>query len=156
MVTARPMETTLNLLGIHIVVAIMWMHGDDRSEWSNTYKNICVRWMQLNNSYCIGYVLLYILNIYLYFQNVKGYRYKTREQFQTDVNLIYSNSIQYNGAESNYTRSAKRITEICQEALQEVYHVDCSKIQWSFYFKIPHGTKNIWSYIAGGLKIKVI
>ncbi len=27
-------------------------------------------------------------------------------------------------------------------------------IQWSLYFKTTHGTKNVWSYIAGGLKIK--
>ncbi len=29
-------------------------------------------------------------------------------------------------------------------------------IQRSLYFKITHGTKKMWSYIAGGLKIKVI
>ncbi len=30
------------------------------------------------------------------------------------------------------------------------------KVQWSLYFKTTHGTKKTWSYIAGGLKIKVI
>ncbi len=29
-------------------------------------------------------------------------------------------------------------------------------LQWSLYFKTTHGTKKMWSYIAGGLKIKVI
>ncbi len=29
-------------------------------------------------------------------------------------------------------------------------------IQWSLYFKTTHGTKKMWSYIAVGLKIKVI
>ncbi len=29
-------------------------------------------------------------------------------------------------------------------------------IQWSLYFKTTHGTKKMWSYIAGGPKIKVI
>ncbi len=29
-------------------------------------------------------------------------------------------------------------------------------IQWFIYFKTTHGTKKMWSYIAGGLKIKVI
>ncbi len=29
-------------------------------------------------------------------------------------------------------------------------------VQWSLYIKITHGTKKMWSYIAGGLKIKVI
>ncbi len=30
------------------------------------------------------------------------------------------------------------------------------EIQWSLYFKTTHWTKKMWSYIAGGLKIKVI
>ncbi len=29
-------------------------------------------------------------------------------------------------------------------------------IQWSLYYKTTHETKKMWSYIAGGLKIKVI
>ncbi len=29
-------------------------------------------------------------------------------------------------------------------------------IQWPLYFKTTHGTKKVWSYIAGSLKIKVI
>ncbi len=29
-------------------------------------------------------------------------------------------------------------------------------IQWSLYFKTTHRTKKMWSYIAGGPKIKVI
>ena len=30
------------------------------------------------------------------------------------------------------------------------------EIQWSLYFKTTHESKKMWSYIAGGLKIKVI
>ncbi len=29
-------------------------------------------------------------------------------------------------------------------------------VQWSLYFKTTHGTKKMWSYIADGLKMKVI
>ncbi len=29
-------------------------------------------------------------------------------------------------------------------------------LQWSLYFKTTHGTKKMWSYMAGSLKIKVI
>ncbi len=29
-------------------------------------------------------------------------------------------------------------------------------LQWSLYFKTTHGTKKMWSYIAGGLKKVVI
>ncbi len=32
----------------------------------------------------------------------------------------------------------------------------CVYLQWSRYFKTTHGTKKLWSYIAGGLKIMVI
>ncbi len=35
-------------------------------------------------------------------------------------------------------------------------HGKCNEIQWSLYFKITHGTKKMWSYITGGLKLKVI
>ncbi len=28
------------------------------------------------------------------------------------------------------------------------------QLQWSLYFKTTHGTKKMWSYIAGGLKIR--
>ncbi len=30
------------------------------------------------------------------------------------------------------------------------------RLQWSLHFKTTHGTKKMWSYIAGGLKRKVI
>ncbi len=29
-------------------------------------------------------------------------------------------------------------------------------IQWSLYFKTTYGAEKMWSYIAGGFKIKVI
>ncbi len=31
-----------------------------------------------------------------------------------------------------------------------------TQVQQSLYFMTTHGTKNMWSYIAGGLEIKVI
>ncbi len=34
--------------------------------------------------------------------------------------------------------------------------LESTLVQWSLYFKTTHGTKKMWSYIAGGLKIKVI
>ncbi len=39
-------------------------------------------------------------------------------------------------------------------AVVEVGHY--MTLQWSLYFKTTHGTKKMWSYIAHGLKIKVI
>ncbi len=32
----------------------------------------------------------------------------------------------------------------------------CHTVQWSLYFKTTHGTKEMWSYIAGGLKTSLI
>ncbi len=44
--------------------------------------------------------------------------------------------------------------------LSYTYHIYllvlCKCVQWSLYFKTTHGTKKMWSYIASGLKIKVI
>ncbi len=37
-----------------------------------------------------------------------------------------------------------------------IYCHPVTPIQWSLYFKTTHVTKKMWSYIAGGLKIKVI
>ncbi len=46
------------------------------------------------------------------------------------------------------------IIEVCtQYAIHLVREVH---MQWSLYFKTTHGIKKMWSYIAGGLKIKVI
>ncbi len=36
------------------------------------------------------------------------------------------------------------------------HHFSMQHVQWSLFFKTTHGTKKMWSYIAGGLKIKVI
>ena len=41
------------------------------------------------------------------------------------------------------------------KGLQETGLPATGLLQWSLYFKTPHGTKKMWSYIAGGLKIRV-
>ena len=40
--------------------------------------------------------------------------------------------------------------------LNYILIVPMTYVQWSLYFKTAHETKKMWSYIAGGLKIKVI
>ncbi len=35
-------------------------------------------------------------------------------------------------------------------------HASHTPVQWSLYFKTTDGTKKMWSYIVGGLQIKVI
>ncbi len=41
------------------------------------------------------------------------------------------------------------------ESLHMSYYLSIH-VQWSLYFKTAHGAKKMWSYIAGGLKIKVL
>ncbi|XP_064636542.1 transcription initiation factor TFIID subunit 1-like isoform X2 [Lineus longissimus] len=51
-------------------------------------------------------------------KNVKAHKYHDREQFLGDVELIYTNSIKYNGQESPFTASAKAMLHTCRELLQ--------------------------------------
>ncbi len=50
---------------------------------------------------------------------------------------------------------------VLQQTLPAVSVVETVKalasyaVEWSLYFKTTHGTKKMWYYIAGGLKIKV-
>lgn len=51
-------------------------------------------------------------------KNIKAHKYHNREDFFYDVELLYKNSMQFNGAESQFTQKAKEIVEACQLALE--------------------------------------
>lgn len=53
-------------------------------------------------------------------QNVNEHKYHNREQFLNDVELIVRNSERYNGKDSAFTETAKRIHLTAKEALMEV------------------------------------
>lgn len=53
-------------------------------------------------------------------QNVQDNKYNTREQFMKDVQLLYTNSLSYNGPDSSFTQTAKRMIEVCHDSLSEV------------------------------------
>ncbi len=63
-----------------------------------------------------------------------------------------------------YSHGLRKGTTVCTlcELLYYYYYVlsivqsEIKLLQWSLYFKTTHVTKNKWSYIASGLKIKVI
>uniref|UniRef100_A0A6I8RVZ8 Transcription initiation factor TFIID subunit n=1 Tax=Xenopus tropicalis TaxID=8364 RepID=A0A6I8RVZ8_XENTR len=52
-------------------------------------------------------------------QNISKHKYQNREFFQADVNLIYANSIKYNGEYSQYSKTAQEIVNICIQTLLE-------------------------------------
>ena len=58
---------------------------------------------------------------------------------------------------ASLTHKPKKIIKIesVRAYLGHVHTCTCT-LQWSFYFKTIHGVKKMRSYIAGGLKIKVI
>ncbi|ESP02189.1 hypothetical protein LOTGIDRAFT_212720 [Lottia gigantea] len=53
-------------------------------------------------------------------KNCDRHKYHSREEFIEDVELIYTNSLQYNGANSSYTAAGRKVVEMCKEHLQEV------------------------------------
>ena len=60
------------------------------------------------------------LTHFLYIQNVNTHMYHNREQFLEDVELLVVNSEKYNGKDSNFTGTARRILQVAADALTEV------------------------------------
>ncbi|XP_054711819.1 transcription initiation factor TFIID subunit 1-like [Uloborus diversus] len=52
-------------------------------------------------------------------KNIKAHKYSNREDFQADVELLYTNSQTFNGPDSQFTKKAKEIMEACQTALRK-------------------------------------
>uniref|UniRef100_A0A8C4SNB6 Transcription initiation factor TFIID subunit 1 n=1 Tax=Erpetoichthys calabaricus TaxID=27687 RepID=A0A8C4SNB6_ERPCA len=51
--------------------------------------------------------------------NISKHKYQNREVFLEDVNLIYTNSVKYNGPDSPYTKTAQDIISVCKQTLAE-------------------------------------
>ncbi|XP_064482007.1 transcription initiation factor TFIID subunit 1-like isoform X2 [Ornithodoros turicata] len=52
-------------------------------------------------------------------KNVKAHKYHNREDFYHEVELLYKNSFQFNGADSQFTQKAKEIVDACRMSLDE-------------------------------------
>ncbi|KAI5260476.1 transcription initiation factor TFIID subunit 1 isoform X3 [Manis pentadactyla] len=52
-------------------------------------------------------------------KNISKHKYQGRDSFLDDVNLILANSVKYNGPESQYTKTAQEIVNICYQTLTE-------------------------------------
>ncbi|XP_076774484.1 transcription initiation factor TFIID subunit 1 isoform X6 [Arvicanthis niloticus] len=52
-------------------------------------------------------------------KNISKHKYQSRESFLDDVNLILANSVKYNGSESQYTKTAQEIVNVCHQTLTE-------------------------------------
>nr|XP_033705188.1 transcription initiation factor TFIID subunit 1 [Tursiops truncatus] len=52
-------------------------------------------------------------------KNISKHKYQSRESFLDDVNLILANSVKYNGPESQYTKTAQEIVNVCYQTLTE-------------------------------------
>lgn len=52
-------------------------------------------------------------------QRIKANRYKNREEFMRDTDLILSNCIQYNGPASNLTSIATNMLSAARDKLEE-------------------------------------
>ncbi|KAI8483835.1 Transcription initiation factor TFIID subunit 1 [Branchiostoma belcheri] len=52
-------------------------------------------------------------------KNVQSHKYRNREAFMKDVDLIHRNSVKYNGADSPFTCTADEVVRSCKETLDE-------------------------------------
>lgn len=53
-------------------------------------------------------------------QNVQSHKYHSKEQFVEDAELLYTNSLQYNGVDHAVTNTARKLMEVMKEELNEV------------------------------------
>lgn len=51
--------------------------------------------------------------------NVKAHKYHSRHEFLADIELMYTNSVQFNGVESPFTKKGKEIVDKCVKVLNE-------------------------------------
>lgn len=52
-------------------------------------------------------------------KNISKHKYQNREVFLSDVSLIHANSVKYNGSDSQYTKTALEIVNVCKQTLAE-------------------------------------
>eukprot|EP00066_Takifugu_rubripes_P020551 XP_011609817.1 PREDICTED: transcription initiation factor TFIID subunit 1 isoform X2 [Takifugu rubripes] len=52
-------------------------------------------------------------------KNISKHKYQNRDTFLSDVSLIHTNSIKYNGPDSPYTKTALDIVTVCKQTLDE-------------------------------------
>ncbi|KAI1902695.1 hypothetical protein AGOR_G00018660 [Albula goreensis] len=52
-------------------------------------------------------------------KNISKHKYQNREVFLSDVSLIHTNSVKYNGPDSPYTKTALEIVNVCKQTLAE-------------------------------------
>uniref|UniRef100_T1IVK3 Transcription initiation factor TFIID subunit 1 n=1 Tax=Strigamia maritima TaxID=126957 RepID=T1IVK3_STRMM len=53
------------------------------------------------------------------FKNIKSHKYRNRQSFLRDVELVHQNSVQYNGIEHSFTKKAKEIYDVAVASLVE-------------------------------------
>ncbi|XP_035205757.1 transcription initiation factor TFIID subunit 1-like isoform X1 [Stegodyphus dumicola] len=51
-------------------------------------------------------------------KNIKAHKYSNREDFKADVELLLTNSLTFNGPDSQFTKKAREIMEACEAALK--------------------------------------
>uniref|UniRef100_A0A3P8RZU8 Transcription initiation factor TFIID subunit n=1 Tax=Amphiprion percula TaxID=161767 RepID=A0A3P8RZU8_AMPPE len=52
-------------------------------------------------------------------KNISKHKYQNRDAFLSDISLIHTNSIKYNGQDSPYTKTALEIVNVCKQTLAE-------------------------------------
>lgn len=56
------------------------------------------------------------------FQKINSKKYKSRQDFITDYELLYSNSVAYNGLNNSYTNTAQKLLEMCKHLCYQSEH----------------------------------
>uniref|UniRef100_A0A7N8YC84 Transcription initiation factor TFIID subunit n=1 Tax=Mastacembelus armatus TaxID=205130 RepID=A0A7N8YC84_9TELE len=60
-------------------------------------------------------------------KNISKHKYQNRDAFLSDVSLIHTNSIKYNGPDSPYTKTALEIVNVCKQTLYDEHLTQLEK-----------------------------
>jgi transcription initiation factor TFIID subunit 1 len=64
--------------------------------------------------------LIFFITSYVTYLLFSGHKYHNRKEFLADINLIFENSVAYNGEDSEFTQQAKKLISVATESLEEV------------------------------------
>lgn len=77
-----------------------------------------------------------ITDVVFFSKKIQGHGYQSKETFIADVQLIYDNSVRYNGKDHGFTATARKMLDVCMAAMSEVNcwcHFKAKKLLSCYY-----------------------
>ncbi|GIX95370.1 transcription initiation factor TFIID subunit 1 [Caerostris extrusa] len=91
----------------------------DNSTIYNGAKSALTQTAHKMLQHCLKSVIKNPMDLDAILKNIKTHKYNSREDFLGDVELLLTNSLTFNGPDSQFTKKAKEILEACETSLKK-------------------------------------